>query len=137
MASTVEQRRTFARFVMVGVSGAVVLFALTYAFERAGAAPIWGYALAYAIAFFFSYTLQRAWTFGARHKHNEAFPRYLVLQLFCAGTSAVTGQALTSWTVCPPILISAICTVLASALSFFGASFWVFSSRRLPKDEPT
>ena len=129
-----EKRLTFLRFVAVGVGGAVVLFAATYAFQRAGAAPIWGYALAYAIAFVFSYSLQRAWTFGARHSHNEAFPRYLVLQLGCATASALTGQALTNWTACPPILISAISTVIASALSFLGASLWVFSARRVRTD---
>jgi putative flippase GtrA len=131
MTSAAEQRRTFLRFVTVGVGGAVVLFAATYGFQRAGAAPIWGYALAYLIAFVFSYSLQRAWTFGARHSHNEALPRYLLLQLVCAGASALTGQALTNWTSCPPILISACSTVLASALSFLGASFWVFSARRV------
>ena len=119
------------RFVAVGVGGAIVLFALTFAFHKAGAAPIWGYAAAYALAFVFSYTLQRGWTFGAQHRHREAFPRYLALQVICAGVSALTGQALTSWTTLQPVVTSGICTILASALSFFGASFWVFSPRRM------
>jgi putative flippase GtrA len=134
MTSEIGQKQTFARFVAVGVAGAVVLFGLTYAFERAGAAPIWGYAVAYAIAFVFSYSLQRGWTFGARHRHNDALPRYLILQLACAMTSAVVGQGLTNWTALQPVLISGFCTVLASAMSFFGARYWVFSARLAKQD---
>src|SRR4051794_35926420 len=80
------------RFIVVGVGAAALFFVLTYAFAMAGMPPLFGSTLAYAIAFVVAYSAQRGWTFGGRHDHSRAFPRYLALQLCCAVFSGIVSH---------------------------------------------
>jgi putative flippase GtrA len=118
-----------ARFITVGVSAALLLFCLTWLFTRMGLSPMVGGIAAYAIAVAVAYTAQRSWTFGGRHDHASALPRYLAVQVFCALLSGVTSELAVTMLDAPPVLMSAIATVAASAASFVLSSLWVFPQR--------
>ena len=118
-----------ARFITVGVSAALLLFCLTWLFAKVGLSPMIGGVAAYAIAVAVAYTAQRSWTFGGRHDHARALPRYLVVQACCAILSGLTSELAVTVLDAPPFLMSAIATVAASAASFVLSSLWVFPQR--------
>jgi putative flippase GtrA len=115
------------RFVIVGVGAAALFFVLSYLFVSAGMSPFAGAALAYAIAFAVAYTAQRAWTFGGRHGHGHALPRYFVIQLGCALLSGILAQLLVTYLKMPPLAMSAVTTIAASLASYFLSSRWAFA----------
>lgn len=114
------------RFLIVGAGAALLLFALLYVFAWLGMAPFAGSVLAYAIAFAVAYTAQRGWTFGARHDHGHALPRYFAVQAGCAVISGISSHLAVTKLGAPPLVMSAITTVVASAASFVLSSTWVF-----------
>jgi putative flippase GtrA len=116
------------RFALVGVGAAALMFALSYLLALAGMRPFLGTTLAYAVAFAFAYTAQRAWTFGARHKHGHAFPRYCAIQAVCALLSGVLAHLLVASLSTPPLVMSAVTTVAASLASYFLSSRWAFAA---------
>jgi putative flippase GtrA len=112
------------RFVAVGV-GAAALF--SYLLVSVGMAPFAGTVVAYAVAFAAAYAAQRAWTFGARHDHGHALPRYFLIQVVCALLSGALAHVLVAYLQIPPFAMSAIITVGASLASYFLSSRWAFS----------
>lgn len=117
------------RFLIVGAGAAGLLFALSFCFVIAGMAPFWSGAVAYGIAFIVAYTLQRAWTFGGRHDHGRAFPRYLALQLCCAALSGIISHVAVDVLGLPPLAMSMLATAITSAISYFASLLWVFRAR--------
>jgi putative flippase GtrA len=117
------------RFVVVGVGAAALFFVLTYALAVAGVPPLFGSTLAYAIAFVVAYTAQRGWTFGGRHDHSRAFPRYLALQLCCAVLSGVVSHVATTRLGMSALAMSALTAIVAGATSYVLSSRWVFPDR--------
>lgn len=115
------------RFVTVGVGAAALLFVLSYLFVSAGMTPFAGTAVAYGIAFTAAYTAQRAWTFGSRHGHGHALPRYFIIQLGCALMSGVLAQLLVTYLQMPPLAMSAVTAAAASIASYFLSSRWAFA----------
>jgi len=115
------------RFALVGVGAAALMFALSYLFVSVGMRPFLGATVAYAIAFVFAYMTQRAWTFGARHRHGHAFPRYCAIQVVCALLSGVLAHLLVAYLSTPPLIMSAVTTVAASVASYFLSSRWAFA----------
>jgi putative flippase GtrA len=128
MAFELLQNQTL-RFVIVGSSAALLLMALSWIFVAAGMPPFPGSALAYLIAFAFAYTLQRNWTFGARHSHRQAFGRYLTAQLASAVFSGLVAHATLRWLGLPVGAMSVATAVLGSAASYVLSTRWVFSDR--------
>ena len=118
------------RFIVVGVGAAALMFILTYALVSAGLPPFLGSTLAYAVAFVVAYTAQRGWTFGGRHDHSRAFPRYLALQLCCAVFSGLVCHIAVTRLGMSSLAASAITTILAGAASYLLSSLWVFPERR-------
>ena len=118
---------SLVRFVIVGTTAAGLLFALTWAFSAAGAAPFAAGAGAYLIAFAFAYMAQHSWTFGGRSAHGAALPRYLAVQVSCAGLAGLCTHVATGWLGWPPPAASAFATVVASAASFVASSRWAFA----------
>lgn len=119
-------RFRLARFVTVGAGAALLLFLLVWLFARLGLPPFWGAALAYAVAFAVAYTAQRNWTFGGGHRHAEALPRYLAVQLGCGLLSGVVGHLSVELFSLPPAAMSAAVTLAASAASYVLTSRWAF-----------
>ncbi len=115
------------RFLAVGVGAAALMFLLSYLFVSAGMPPFLGTTIAYAIAFAAAYTAQRAWTFGARHGHGHAFPRYCTIQVACALLSGVLAHVLVAYLHLPPLAMSAVITIAASVTSYFLSSRWAFA----------
>jgi putative flippase GtrA len=118
------------RFIVVGLGAAALLFVLTYAFVSAGLPPFLGSTLAYALAFIVAYSAQRGWTFGGRHDHSHAFPRYLALQLCCALLSGVVSHVAVAQFGMSSLAMSAVTTVVAGAASYVLSSLWFFPDRR-------
>jgi len=119
----------FARFVTVGVGAALLLFLLSWLFAALGFMPLVGSTIAYAIAFAVAYTAQRFWTFGARHSHGHALPRYFAVQAGCAVFSGVFAELATRFAGVPPVAVAAATTVAASGASYVLSAYWVFSDR--------
>ena len=117
------------RFVVVGVGAAALFFVLTYALASAGLPPFLGSTLAYAVAFMVAYSAQRSWTFGGRHDHSHALPRYLAVQLCCALFSGTVSHVAVAGFGMSPLAMSALTTVLTSAVSYVLSSLWVFADR--------
>lgn len=122
--------RRLQRFVIVGVGAALLLFGLSYAFVRLGMSPFAGSTLAYAIAFVVAYCAQKSWTFQSRERHMTTLPRYFVLQAGCAITSGITAHTAVTVFGASPIVMSAVTTIVASAVSFVLSSIWVFAPAR-------
>lgn len=115
------------RFVIVGGGAAGLLIGLTFLFLRLGMAPFAGGATAYAIAFVVAYTLQRAWTFDGAGRHARTLPRYLAVQLVCAGVAGGMSHLLTQVAHAPDLLSATVSTIASSACSFVASSRWVFA----------
>ena len=128
MLNRVFDNRLF-RFFLVGGGSAGLFFVLTYLLATLGMPPFAASILAYAIAFVVAYTAQRGWTFGGRHAHSHSFPRYLALQVACALFSGVVAHAAVALFGMSPLAMSAVTTVLASAVSYVASSLWVFPDR--------
>ena len=119
-------RRRLARFASVGVAAALLLFSCTWAFSALGLPAFAAATAAYVIAFAFAYTAQRNWTFGGRAAHGTALPRYLAVQVGCAGLAGLAAHA-AAWAGWPAAAVSAFATVIASAASFFLSLTWAFA----------
>jgi putative flippase GtrA len=128
MMHAVVSTRLF-RFVVVGVGAACLLFVLTLAMTSAGLPPFPSSVLAYAVAFAVAYSAQRGWTFGARHGHSHALPRYFALQAGCAVFSGIVSHVAVTQLGMSPLAMSAMTTVLASAASYVLSLIWVFPDR--------
>jgi putative flippase GtrA len=114
------------RFVVAGASAAALYFLACPLIILAGLTPFWGSLLAYGLAFVTGYSLQRSWTFKARHRHRDSLPRYLLLQLGCALLAAILADILIG-RLHLSILATAIATTGAVGLtSYLGARAWVF-----------
>ncbi|MEQ1951331.1 GtrA family protein [Mesorhizobium yinganensis] len=122
-------RFRLVRFVTVGVGAAALLFALSYLFVRLGMSPFTGSIAAYAIAFAVAYTCQHGWTFGGKHDHSHALPRYLAVQLGCALISGLVAHVAVERFGASPLAMSIAVTVVASAASYVLSTVWVFPSR--------
>lgn len=122
-------KRRLLRFLTVGVGAALLLFVLTYAFLSLGIEPVAASLVAYAIAFAVAYSAQRRWTFGGRHRHTHALPRYFAVQLICALASSLSAHVAAVNFTLAPLLVSAIVAIVASAASYFLALLWVFPDR--------
>ena len=119
-------RRRTVRFLISGGATAVLFFAASFALMLAGATPLVAATAAYAFAFLAGYLVQRGWTFGARHAHRFAAPRYLLLQAGCALGSGVLAELLAGRFGLPPLAVSLLTTGAAGAVSYVVSSTWVF-----------
>lgn len=115
--------------MVVGSSAAGLLFLLSFALVSAGLPPFAASLIAYAIAFGAAYLAQRGWTFGGRHGHDHALPRYFALQAGCAIFSGLVSHVSVTRFGMSPVAMSAVTTIAASAVSFFVSSLWVFPER--------
>lgn len=117
-----------ARFLVTGAGGAVLLFALTLVFSKAGLLPFAASALAYVLSFVTVYTVHRTWTFPGRASHAQALPRYLIIQLSAALFSGFLAEALVVHFGFDPLAMAASTTVAASVFSYFASSLWAFAA---------
>lgn len=117
------------RFLITGGGAAVLFYALTFGFVRAGAPPFTGTLAAYAVAFVASYTVQRAWTFSGQHDHRHALPRYLAAQIGAALVASAVSRAAAHAGVAPASMALAS-TLVGSACGFVLSRYWVFADRR-------
>lgn len=114
------------RFAVVGVGAALLFFLLSWTLVAAGSPPFVGSVIAYTLAFVVAYSAQRGWTFGGRHDHGRALPRYLVTQLACAMFAGLSAHVAVSMFSASPLVMSAVITVATSVVSYVLSSVWVF-----------
>jgi putative flippase GtrA len=123
-------RARLLRFVLSGGLASLTFFALSWLLLEIGWRPFLANLTAYAIAFALGYGMQRTWTFEARHAHGHALPRYFILQLACAGMSAVLGEVGVTLLGLAPLVVSLATTLIAGAISYLASSLWVFPTPR-------
>lgn len=121
-----RSERTLARFVVSGGLAASVFLVLSYAFARLGTPPFLASVAAYALAFAIGYGLQRGWTFGARHRHGQAFPRYLALQVGCGLFSGLVSHVAVADFGASALQMAVATTLIVGAVSFVASRYWVF-----------
>lgn len=114
------------RFLVVGAGAACLLFVLSWGLVAAGFPPFPASVAAYGVAFAVAYTAQRGWTFGGRHGHGRALPRYFAVQLGCALLSGLVSHIAVTVFGASPLTMSAVTTIVASAASYVLSSRWVF-----------
>ncbi len=125
--SRLADNRKIARFVVVGVGAAALLFALSYLFVRLGAPPFIASTVAYAIAFSVAYTAQRNWTFRSRASHQRTLPRYFAVQAGCALLAGAISHVAVHVLGASPLVMAIVTTLAASAISFVLSSIWAFA----------
>ncbi|WP_394888467.1 GtrA family protein [Mesorhizobium sp. AaZ16] len=116
------------RFAVVGIGAAAIMVVLSYVLVTMGTPPFAGSVVAYATAFAVAYTAQRAWTFGARHRHSHALPRYFIIQVGCALMSGGLAHVLVIYLQMPPLAMSVAITVASSVASYLLSSRWAFAA---------
>lgn len=127
---------TFAKFVVAGGGTAGLFLVLCYVFAKGGLPPFLASVGAYALAFGIGYTLQRGWTFNAQHRHRDAFPRYLALQVGCGLFSGVVSQIAVAGFGLSPLAMSLATTLIAGGVSFVLSRFWVFPHEGKDTEQP-
>lgn len=127
-------RGKVARFLVVGVSCALLYFALTWALQARGRLPPYlATAIAYLASFGAAYVLQRAWTFQSKKAHAVTLPRYAAVQALAALLTAISTQAIAHFfPSATTLVIAAASTILAGSLSFILSLTWVFSHASKP-----
>lgn len=123
-------RARLARFIVSGGLASLTFFIASFALLEIGWRPWAANLTAYAIGFVVGYSLQRGWTFQGQHAHGSALPRYFILQVVCAGLTALAGEIGGSLLGLPPLLVAIGSTGLAGAISYLGSLLWVFPTRR-------
>ncbi len=128
MKAAAGETGTLVRLVTTGVAAALIFASCAYALRAwAGLQPFAASGVGYLVAFAFAYTTQRRWTFGGRHSHGRAFPRYLAAQVFCLALSAALSQLVGARWGASPLVMASTTTVVVSAVSFALSRFWVFA----------
>ena len=116
------------RFAVVGLGAAAIMVVLSYLLVIMGIPPFAASVLAYATAFVLAYTAQRAWTFGARHRHGHALPRYFAIQAGCALMSGVLAHVLVTYLHMAPLPMSVVIAAASSLASYVLSSRWAFAA---------
>ena len=116
----------FVRFVISGGGCAFLFFCLYFAGVSLGLPAFAANLGAYAIAFSAGYLLQRNWTFGARHRHQSALPRYALVQICCALVTSGVTEIATSHLSVPKLVSSLLATIIAGGASYVASLLWVF-----------
>lgn len=114
------------RFVIVGGTGAGLLFGLSYLFLRLGLPSFVSGLVAYGVAFATAYLLQRNWTFQGAGTHRRTLPRYLAVQVLCAALSGAATHLMADTLSYPPGVAAFVATGFVGAVSFVLSSRWVF-----------
>jgi putative flippase GtrA len=124
------------RFAIVGGVSSALFLLLSYALPVAGLPAFIASLVAYAVSLAVAYVGQRVWTFGARHTHRHALPRYLTLQLACALATALLAEVLIVGFGLSPLAMSIATTIFAAVVSYAGTWFWVFpDSHGIPTED--
>jgi putative flippase GtrA len=122
---------TLPRFIVVGVTCAIVYFVLSLLFQlQLRFNPFFASIAAYGLAFGLAYVLQKTWTFRSSVDHRVSLPRYAVLQVGCALFTASVTQFLSFMGDVSPVYISFFATGLACLVSYILSSSWVFADRQ-------
>lgn len=133
MIRLTETHWRLVRFIVSGGTAALVLFVFSWLFLHLHWRPFVANLAAYAIAFVYGYSVQRAWTFKASHSHGHALPRYFIVQVCCALMTALVGEVGVTLLHLAPVATSAISTLLSAAVSYFATSLWVFPMKDAQK----
>ena len=108
---------TLGRLVVTGGTAALLFAACAYSLRaQAGLPPFAASAAVYSLAFAFANTTQRRWTFGDRHSHGHALPRYLAAQDFCLLLSAALSQATAGFWGASPLVMASATTVAVGSV---------------------
>ncbi|THD63288.1 GtrA family protein [Phenylobacterium sp.] len=125
-ADLIRRHAKFVRFVVSGGGCAFLFFCLYYAGVSLGVRPFAANLIAYALAFSAGYLLQRSWTFGGRHRHQSALPRYAIVQVCCALLTSGVTEIATPHLQIPKLALSLVATIIAGGASYVASLLWVF-----------
>ena len=123
------QGATAIRFLIVGVSAAVlyfVLFSVFYIYFDyfAFVATVF----AYSIAFGCAYLAHKFWTYQSSVPVAQSLPRYFILQLLSVAATSLVTQFSVSVLGLESFLVSIVATLFAGVFNYIFSSLWVFSS---------
>lgn len=124
--------RKIGAFGLVGAISTLAYTGLALAFGKLGLHPVAASFAAYAVGMVISYTGHRHLTFGSSRPHREAFPRFVIVNLFGIAVSIAAPWALTVHLALPPIVAVLTTTFLVPLASFVGHNRFVFPSASQP-----
>ena len=118
----------FIRFVITGGSAALIFVATAFALRSwIEAPPYIASSAAFLVSFAYAYPMQRGWTFGSRHGHRTALPRYFAAQMACLALSALLSHALVVVWGAQPFVMADLTAGIVSVVRFVLPRFWVFA----------
>jgi putative flippase GtrA len=125
----VAGRRPVLRFVAVGASGFVfqmsVFWLLT---EPLGLGHSLAATVATALALAYSFVLNRAWTFGATHRHMGAqAPKYALVSVGAIAANVGVLWLLVELAGAPKLPSEAIAACFQAPVSYLGNRLWTFA----------
>ncbi|MDN4598404.1 GtrA family protein [Leifsonia sp. F6_8S_P_1A] len=115
------------RYLIAGGVAFLVDFGLLWLFHVALGLPTWlAAAISFLLSFFFTYTIQRVFSFGSAAPHGPALIKYTLL--VAANTVATAGiVALFDHTALGWAGGKVVATVVTTVWNYFAYRYWVFA----------
>lgn len=123
------QGKTAVRFLIVGVSAAIlyfVLFSLFYIYYDYFAFVATFFA--YSISFGCAYLAHKFWTYQSSSVPvSQSLPRYFILQLLSVVATSIVTQVSVTFIGLESFLVSVVATLFAGVFNYIFSTLWVFS----------
>lgn len=125
-----------ARYLLAGGAAFLVDLGLLAGLKELLLWPLWlATGTAFLFSFFFTYTIQRVFSFSSRSPHGTALVRYAIL----VAVNTVATILIVTW-VNPSIVGwvggKVVATVVTTVWNYFIYRYWVFASRNTETSDP-
>lgn len=105
--------------------GLAIIYAFLY---FADASDLVANAAGYAVGFFISFALNRAWTFRSSSPYRQALPKYLILTLVAYGANLAVVIAAHRYFGIDVYVAQLLGVVIYSVMTFVGSRWLVFAT---------
>lgn len=122
------------RYLLVGGSAFLLDLGLLALFHEVLGLPVWvATGLAFVLSFIYTFTVQRAFSFGGDAPHGQALFRYSAL----VGFNTIATMGIVTLLSATPLGWAGgkvISTVLSTIWNYFAYRYWVFAAPRSDSD---
>ena len=128
-----NRRKRLSRFFLVGVSAVGVDLAIYTLLMGLGVGSTSGKGASFLCGVFYSYLLNKIWTFESKESSRSSMPRYLLLYSLTLGlnmaANAFALYILTGLSADVYIHSFLIATILSAIANYVGMRYYVFNTR--------
>ncbi len=118
------------RYLLVGGSAFVLDLALLGVFHEILGLPVWlATGLAFVLSFIYTFTMQRAFSFGGSSPHGQSLFRYSALVVF----NTVATMGIVTLASATPLGWAGgkfLATAASTVWNYFAYRYWVFAAKR-------